>query len=341
MLQLAVICLALSYTLQLSGANLIDNALQIDDETAMRAQFEDFKMKYKKKYDQEEEERRFQIFVENLKDAKRMQGEDQATAVYGVNKFSDISDEEFEKFYLNPTISEDNSTWPEEYKWTEGSERLENLSCPRRVDWRRRRAVTRVKNQGRCASSWAFGVVANIESVWYIKKRQLLILSEQELLDCDSWDRGCKGGFAYNAFNSIVSLGGLMRFRDYRYRASRGSCKLIKSKVSVRIRTFRSIRPHEVEMRVWVAHRSPIVVTINAAALKGYRRGIIRPRFGRCSSTRLNHVVTIVGYGRCGRHRYWIVKNSWGVNWGERGYFRIYRGEQACGINRFPCTCVL
>ncbi|XP_048475714.1 cathepsin F-like [Rhincodon typus] len=279
--------------------------------------------------------------MENLKDAKQMQGEDRATAVYGVNKFSDISDEEFEKFYLNPAINEDNSTWPEGYKWAEEGERLENLSCPRNVDWRQKGAVTRVKNQGHCASSWAFGVVANIESMWYIKKRQLLSLSEQELLDCDTWDKSCKGGFAYNAFNSILRLGGLMCYRDYRYRASRGSCKLIKSKVSVKIQNFQSIRPHEDEMKAWVAHRGPIAVTINSAALKGYRQGIIRPRFGQCSSTRLTHVVLIVGYGYCGHHPYWILKNSWGVNWGERGYFRIYRGEQACGINCHPCTCVV
>ncbi|XP_060711752.1 cathepsin L-like [Hemiscyllium ocellatum] len=341
MFQLAVTCLALSSCVYLAAANTIDTALHIDDEAAMRAQFEDFKVKYKKQYDNEEEERRFRIFVENLKDAKRMQGEDQGTAMYGMNKFSDMSDEEFEMFYLNPMMSENNSSWPEEYTWREGDERLENLSCPRKFDWRRKGAVTRVKNQGRCGSCWAFGVVANIESVWYIRRRRLVSLSEQQLLDCDSWDRGCKGGYPFNAFNSILKLGGLMCWRNYRYRASRGPCRLVKSRVSATIQTYRSIRPHEDEMRVWVAHRSPIVVSINAAALKGYRHGVIRPKFGRCRSNRLNHVVLVVGYGQCGRHRYWIIKNSWGVNWGEQGYFRLYRGENACGINQHPCTCVI
>ncbi|GCB83745.1 hypothetical protein scyTo_0024245, partial [Scyliorhinus torazame] len=58
-----------------------------------------------------------------------------------------------------------------------------------------------------CGCCWAFGVVANIESMWFIKTKQLLELSEQELVDCDTLDLACKGGYPYNAFNSIIKLG--------------------------------------------------------------------------------------------------------------------------------------
>ncbi|XP_037534392.1 dipeptidyl peptidase 1-like [Nematolebias whitei] len=47
-----------------------------------------------------------------------------------------------------------------------------------------------------------------------------------------------------------------------------------------------------------------------------------------------NHAVLLVGYGRCQKtgQKYWIVKNSWGTDWGEDGYFRIRRGSDECAI---------
>ncbi|XP_078391577.1 cathepsin L-like [Cetorhinus maximus] len=345
MFRVAVICLALSFSLLHAETDVEEDDIDIEDESELRSKFEDFKVQYKKDYDQAEEEKRFQIFVENLKTAKRMQEQDIGTAIYGITKFSDMSDEEFGSFYLNPVISNNNDTWPEEMLSAEVAEPLTNVSIPKCFDWRTKGAVTCVKDQvysRRCASSWAFGCVANIETLVYIKTKILRTLSEQELMDCDHWDKGCQGGYPFNAFNSICRLGGIMCSHDYRYKAvQQSSCHFKRTKVVTKVRTYHFIQSHEVEMQRWIANRGPIVVTINASALKVYKRGILRPRVGCCSCNRLDHVALITGYGVAQGKPYWVIKNSWGKGWGEKGYFRIYRGENACGVSRFPATAVL
>lgn len=74
--------------------------------------------------------------------------------------------------------------------------------------------------------------------------------------------------------------------------------------------------------------------------------GVMDPYDFLCSKTSLDHGITIVGYGDeknwMGKDRpYWLIKNSWGSSWGEKGYCKLYRGSGKCGINTNVCAAFL
>lgn len=72
-------------------------------------------------------------------------------------------------------------------------------------------------------------------------------------------------------------------------------------------------------------------VAIDSSLLQSYDTGIIQ---GEDCTTNLDHVVTLVGFGTENGEAYWNLKNSWGPDWGEKGFFRLSRNENTCGISQ-------
>jgi len=88
----------------------------------------------------------------------------------------------------------------------------------------------------------------------------------------------------------------------------------------------------------------PLSVLLDASGLQFYKSGVFSPR--SCSSTDLNHAVLLVGYNSTGSTSYYSVKNSWGPEWGENGYFNIMRsvgetGPGTCGIQSFVTSSIV
>ncbi|XP_077181972.1 cathepsin F [Paroedura picta] len=293
--------------------------------------FKDFLATYKKSYkNQRETERRFQIFAENLKKAQVIQELDQGTAEYGVTKFSDLTEEEFRTTYLNPLLA----------KVPHRPMKLATVpsdAAPSAWDWRDYGAVTDVKNQGDCGSCWAFSVTGNVEGQWFLRKGSLVSLSEQELVDCDSLDEACGGGVPSNAYEAIERLGGLETEGDYSYEGYAQKCGFSKDKVAVYINSSVAISRDENEIAAWLAKNGPISIALNAFGMQFYRKGVSHPFVLFCNPWMIDHAVLLVGYGTRGQTAFWAIKNSWGTEWGEQGYYYLYRGNRVCGMNTM-CT---
>ncbi|XP_039767590.1 cathepsin W-like [Ornithorhynchus anatinus] len=230
--------------------------------------FKEFQIRYNKNYrDQAEHVRRFEIFVQNLARARKLQEEDQGTAEFGVTPFSDLSEDEFLSLYA-PRFRMPSGWANQTARVPEGP--LLRQTC----DWRKRRAVTPVKNQGSCRSCWAFAAVGNVESLWFLRSGDRLVsLSVQELLDCGRCGNGCEGGYTWDAFLTVLSNRGLAREEDYPYKAQvrPGRCRAQKFRAAW-IHDFLMLPRDEQYMARYVADNGPITVTINMALLQGWQK---------------------------------------------------------------------
>jgi len=277
---------------------------------------------------------RFNIFKRNYQIVKELNNEKgNHQSIFGITKFMDITQEEFSKFFglkkfdYNSAIC--NGTPPV---------LLSQVVAPDSYDWREHGAVTDVIDQGQCGSSWAFPVIGNIEGIWAVKHKKLTALSTQQLIDCDEEDFGCSGGSLDKAFAYVMKAGGLESNKDYPYTGQVGDCKFDKRLIAASIIGCNYISNNEDDIKNILYQTGPLTVAINANDLQFYSSGIDVPGPGRCDPEQINHGVLLVGYGIENNLPFWIIKNSWGKSWGEKGYFRLVRGRGACGVNRYVIT---
>nr|XP_029720359.1 uncharacterized protein LOC109405203 isoform X3 [Aedes albopictus] len=314
-------------------------------EDHARHLFEKFKLKHSRQYQSSlEHEMRFRIFKNNLFKIEQLNKYEQGTAKYGITHFADMTSAEYrQRTGLVVPRDEDRN-----HVGNPKAEIDENMEIPEAFDWRESGAVSPVKNQGNCGSCWAFSVVGNIEGLHQIKTKVLEEYSEQELLDCDAVDSACQGGYMDDAYKAIEKIGGLELESEYPYLAKKQkTCHYNSTKVHVRVKGAVDLPKNETAMAQYLVANGPVSIGLNANAMQFYRGGISHPWRPLCSKKNLDHGVLIVGYGVKEYPMFnktmpfWIVKNSWGPKWGEQGYYRIFRGDNTCGVSEMASSAVL
>ncbi|KAJ8753474.1 hypothetical protein K2173_019873 [Erythroxylum novogranatense] len=298
---------------------------------SMRQRHQQWMALYGRVYkDVKEKEARFKIFKANVEHIDSFNAAGDKSYKLGVNQFADLTNEEFK-------------TTRNRFKGhmcskQAGPFRYENVTdIPSNVDWREKGAVTPIKDQGQCGSCWAFSAVASIEGITQLSTKKLISLSEQELVDCDieGEDQGCQGGLMDNAFKFIIQHKGLTTETNYPYTAVQGTCNTSAEAIpAANISGYEDVPANDEAALMKAVANQPVSVAIDAgdSSFQFYSSGI----FSGACGTQLDHGVTAVGYGESNGMNYWLVKNSWGIQWGEKGYVRIQKDVTAegglCGI---------
>ena len=196
-------------------------------------------------------------------------------------------------------------------------------------DWRPLGGTTPSKNQGGCGSCWAFAATGQLESHVRIFDERLEDLSEQQAISCNDYGSGCGGGWAGAAY-AVFTDPGAVAETCMPYEASDSPpCIEDQCEVLARISGYSSV--------------SNTVNSIKEAVLTGpvYTTMDVYDNFYDYSSGCYNgprgdfagyHAVLIIGWddAACGGDGAWIIKNSWGQEWGDEGFCYIKYG--VCGI---------
>jgi C1A family cysteine protease len=308
----------------------IDTVIEIKDATSEIQQrlqlFGEWMTKYKKVYGVSEAPMRFALWNQAYDFAVEHNAKNLSWTC-GVNQFSDLTKEEFSAMYLG-------------YNWKPNRERkvqlLDESNTATTVDWRTKGAVTPIKNQGQCGACWSFSTTGSLEGLHFIKNGTLLSFSEQQLVDCSSsyGNEGCNGGLMDDAFQ-YVEAEGIELESTYPYTAMSGDCQYSASQTVFKNTGYSDVKVNSPTQLKAAVNKGPVSIAIEADqnVFQQYTSGIISSGCG----TNLDHGVLIVGYGS----NYWIVKNSWGTTWGQKGYVNIASGTQnngagVCGINSDP-----
>jgi len=259
---------------------------------------------------------------------------------WGLTKFSDLSQAEFEHFYLTAK--------PQKHKGPI------NVVKPKKqhpaadmVDWRTKGAVSPVKDQAQCGSCWAFSTTEEFESMTFIKTGKMPILGPQQLVDCDPQSQGCGGGWTYWAWQYLLSAGGQETEANYPYMAVNQPCKFDKMKIAAKLTNFTYPIPPceqgdcsgqaamEGDLQTAIAKTGPMSICVNAQTWNDYQGGVMTGDSCSGAAGGIDHCVQLVGYDLSGGSLgtpYYMVRNSWNTNWGDNGYIYLEIGKNTCAL---------
>lgn len=195
---------------------------------------------------------------------------------------------------------------------------------PARFDWREKAGgeLTPIKNQGSCGSCWAFATAAVMESQLKIRDGVSKDVSEQHLLSCNDQGWSCRGGWFAHAMHQSP---GAVYGADFPYTGRKVRCKAgLESHEKLESWSFLGngkTAPTVEQIKAAIMEYGPVGVSIKATrSFMAYRSGV----YNACGAHGANHAVSLVGWDDADQA--WILRNTWGESWGEKGYMRIKYG---------------
>jgi len=248
--------------------------------------------------------------------------------MFELNKFADLSDEEFKARYTKrrPLKAEYEVTEPEEVvseiQATNPQPKNGLAQTPYQII---------VRDQGACGSCWAFSAIATFEKFYYDKTAQRLSFSQQQLVDCDTLNAGCDGGHEGEAMQYILK-NGLNTLENYPYKGSQLYCRADKTK-NLKVAFTTSMTAFSVSSTV-AALKAGHHVATSLVGSKKFRYLSSTDDVYDASATGeckiyADHAINVVASDGTGA--YLTVLNSWGTSWGVRGTKKI----KPCNANNY------
>ena len=283
-------------------------------DSGVESEFQAFMSRHGVNYGTTEEYNfRLGVFQKNLDIIARLNAQND-DAVFGVNEFADRTEEEMKR-RLGFNLPADQLT---------GASHVAPVNA-QDVDWTN--MWDAVKDQGQCGSCWAFSATAAFESRFELAhgtKHVDALYSEQELVDCDTQSSGCNGGLMDYAFEYLEN-NAFCTEDQYPYRAVDGTCTVSKCSGGPSDKAYTDIPEGDEDALVAELQNGPVAVAVDANSWSFYKKGIMK----RCG-TSLDHGVTLVAVNT--EEGSLKIRNSWGGQWGEKGYIRLALGKNTCGV---------
>lgn len=310
--------------------------------------FEVFTKAYNRSYTPEELIDRLNLFVDRYNMVQAWNRDFQAhksSFSMKLNHLADRSENELNKMNGLQTPKDFNETLSAQRLRSAPRSMLMSAQVPSSKDWRTSSCLPPIRNQKSCGCCYAFATVDMVGTNYCLETggSSNSLRSAQQVVDCGSRDleygihmNGCNGGWPEHNIKYLQKKQYLASETSYPYRESQGTCRL---NTGLPVSKSGSPGPKYVELysekdfKNHIGVYGPVVAAIHASnSFQMYNAGLYDG--SGCAYRQWNHAVLVVGYGRTNGKDYWLVKNSYGTDWGENGYMRMERGKSLCKMGK-------